>query len=239
MANKTLEYRDGAVTLKGYLADDARPGARPGVVLFPEANGVGDHVMERARRLAALGYVALAADPYGDGRQAQDLAQAIELMNTVRSDLGRWRARAQAALDALCAQPGVDRTRVAAIGYCFGGSTALELGRSGAPLGAVVSFHGGLVAPKPEDARNIRARVLVCHGAGDPLIPPEQVATFEAQMRETKVDWQLCVYGGAVHSFTNPDADKLGNPAFAYNADADRRSWAAMLSLFEEAFGAR
>ena len=102
-----------------------------------------------------------------------------------------------------------------------------------------MSFHGGLEAPKPEDARNIRAKVLVCHGASDPLIPPEQVAAFEAQMRDTKVDWQLCSYGGAVHSFTNPDADKLGNPALAYNAAADRRSWAAMLSLFEEAFGPR
>ena len=128
MANKTLEYRDGAVTLKGYLADDARPGARPGVVLFPEAFGIGDHVIERARRLAALGYVALAADPYGDGVQAQDLPRAIELMTAVRSDVSRWRARAQAALDALCAQPGVDRAKLAAIGYCFGGSTALELG---------------------------------------------------------------------------------------------------------------
>jgi dienelactone hydrolase len=239
MANKALEYRDGAVSLKGYLADDARPGARPGVVLFPEAFGIGDHVIERARRLAALGYVALAADPYGDGVQAHDLPRAIELMTAVRSDVSRWRARAQAALDALCAQPGVDRTRLAAIGYCFGGSTALELGRSGAALSAVVSFHGGLEAPRPEDARNIRAKVLVCHGASDPLIPPEQVAAFEAQMRDTTVDWQLCSYGGAVHSFTNPDADKLGNPALAYSAAADRRSWAAMVSLFEEAFGAR
>ena len=237
MANKTLEYRDGVVTLKGYLADDVRPGARPGVVLFPEAFGIGDHVIERARRLAALGYVALAADPYGDGVQAQDLPRAIELMTAVRSDVNRWRARAQAALDALCAEPSVDRTKLAAIGYCFGGSTALELGRSGAPLRAVVSFHGGLEAPKPEDAKNIRAKVLVCHGANDPLIPPAQVAAFEAQMRDTTVDWQLTSYGGAVHSFTNPDADKLGNPALAYNAAADRRSWAAMLALFEEAFG--
>src|SRR5262245_33621333 len=239
MANQTLEYRDGAVTLKGYVADETRSGTRPGVVLFPEAFGLGDHVIERARRLAALGYIALAADPYGDGQQARDLPHAIELMRAVRSDVSRWRARAKAALDALSAQPGVDRTRLAAIGYCFGGSTALELGRSGAPLSAIVSFHGGLEAPNPEDAGNIRAKVLVCHGASDPLIPPEQVAAFEALMRTTKVDWLLCTYGGAVHSFTNPDADKLGDPAFAYNATADRRSWAAMLSLFEEAFGSR
>jgi len=239
MAHKTLEYRDGAVTLKGYLADDGQPGARPGVVLFPEAFGIGEHVMERARRLAAVGYVALAADPYGDGAQAKDLPGAVEMMTAVRSDVDRWRARARAALDTLTAQSGVDRARVAAIGYCFGGSTALELGRSGAPLAAVVSFHGGLEAPRPEDARNIRAKVLVCHGASDPLIPPEQVAAFEAQMRATQVDWQLHSYGGAVHSFTNPDADKLGNPALAYNAAADRRSWAAMLALFQDAFGAR
>jgi len=239
MAHKTLEYRDGAVTLKGYLADDGQPGARPGVVLFPEAFGIGEHVMERARRLAAVGYVALAADPYGDGAQAKDLPGAVEMMTAVRSDVDRWRARARAALDTLTAQSGVDRARVAAIGYCFGGSTALELGRSGAPLAAVVSFHGGLEAHRPEDARNIRAKVLVCHGASDPLIPPEQVAAFEAQMRATQVDWQLHSYGGAVHSFTNPDADKLGNPALAYNAAADRRSWAAMLALFQDAFGAR
>jgi dienelactone hydrolase len=239
MANKTLEYRDGAATLKGYLADEGRSGARPGVVLFPEAFGIGEHVMERARRLAAVGYVALAADPYGDGAQAKDLPGAIEMMTAVRSDVDRWRARAQAALDALSAQSGVDRARLAAIGYCFGGSTALELGRSGAPLAAVVSFHGGLEAPRPEDARNIRAKVLVCHGANDPLIPPEQVAAFETQMRATPVDWQLVSYGGAVHSFTNPDADKLGNPALAYNAAADRRSWAAMLALFQEALAAR
>ena len=239
MVNKTLEYRDGAVTLKGYLADDGRAGARPEVVLFPEAFGIGEHVFDRARRLAALGYVALAADPYGDAAQARDLPHAIELMTAVRSDVGRWRARAQAALDALSAQPGVNRAKLAAIGYCFGGSTALELGRSGAPLSAIVSFHGGLEAPRPDDAKNIRAKVLVCHGADDPLMPPEQVAAFVAQMRATPVDWQLCSYGGAVHSFTNPDADKFGNPALAYNAAADRRSWAAMLALFEEALGPR
>jgi dienelactone hydrolase len=239
MAGKTLEYRDGAVTLKGYLADEGKGGARPGVVLFPEAFGIGPHVKERADRLAQLGYVALAADPYGDGAQAGDLPKAIELMTAVRADLNRWRARARAALDALTAQAGVDKSKLAAIGYCFGGSTALELGRAGAALGAIVSFHGGLEAPKPEDATNIRAKVLVCTGADDPLIPPAQVTAFIEQMQKTKVDWQVHSYGGAVHSFTNPDAGKVGNPALAYNADADRRSWASMLEVFEEAFGPR
>lgn len=238
MPTRTLDYKDGALTLKGFLATpDGAAGPRPGVVLFPEAFGIGAHVMERARRLAALGYVALGADPYGEGAQAADLPKAIELMTAVRSDVGVWRRRAQSALDALAAQPGVDQGKLAAIGYCFGGSTALELARSGAPIKAAVSFHGGLESPQPEDARNIRGKVLVCHGAGDPLVPPEQVAAFGAQMRKTAVDWQLHAYGGVKHSFTNPDADKLGNPALAYDPAADQRSWAAMLGLFDEVFG--
>ena len=238
MATKGLDYRDGSVTCKGYLAyDEKRMGSRPGVVLFPEAFGIGEHVMERARRLAALGYIALAADPYGDGATAKDLPHAIELMGGVRGDYNKWRARARAALDALAAQPNVDGGKLAAIGYCFGGSTALELGRSGAPLGAIVSFHGGLECPRPEDSAHIKARVLVCTGADDPMIPTSQVATFEEQMRKTKVDWQVHAYGGTVHSFTNPDSNKLGNPALAYNPVADKRSWDSMIELFTEAFG--
>ena len=239
MAAKTLEYRDGSVTCKGYLAyDEKRTGKRPGVVLFPEAFGIGEHVMERARRLAALGYVALAADPYGNGATATDLPSAIGMMTDVRKDYNVWRARARAALDALAKESTVDGGRLAAIGYCFGGSTALELGRSGAPLGAIVSFHGGLECPKPEDSANIKAKVLVCTGADDPMIPTTQVAAFEEQMRKTKVDWQVHAYGGTVHSFTNPDANKLGNPALAYNPSADKRSWDSMIELFGEVFGA-
>lgn len=238
MQTGTLDYRDGATACKGYLArDEKQAGARPGVVLFPEAFGIGEHVMERARRLAALGYVALAADPYGNGATATDLPSAINMMGAVRSDVNVWRARARAALDALAAQPGVDKAKLAAIGYCFGGSTALELGRSGAPLAAIVTFHAGLECPKPEDSGNIKAKVLVCTGADDPMIPPATVATFEEQMRKTKVDWQVQMYGGTAHSFTNPDAGKLGNPALAYNAVADKRSWKAMLDLFADAFG--
>ena len=190
--DQDADYRDGAVNLKGYLATPGGAGARPGIVLFPEAFGIDEHVKERARRLAALGYVALAADPYGDGAR-RDLPHAIELMTAVRSDLTRWRGRAQAALDALTAQSGVDRGKLAAIGFCFGGSTSLELARSGAPLGAAVSFHGGLEALRPDDNKNIRCKVLVCHGADDPLLPPPQVAAFEEQMRQTQVDWQLHV----------------------------------------------
>jgi dienelactone hydrolase len=163
----------------------------------------------------------------------------MELMRSLRSDAIRWRARAQAALDALSRQDGVDRSRLAALGYCFGGSTALELARSGAPLAAVVSFHGGLQSPRPDDARSIKAKVLVCHGAADPLVPPAELAAFEEQMGKTDVDWQVHAYAGAVHGFTNPEADEAGVPALAYNEAADRRSWKAMLGLFEEIFGAQ
>ncbi len=139
-------------------------------------------------------------------------------------------------MDALSRLEGVDRSRLAATGYCFGGGTALELARSGTPLAAAVSFHGVLASPLPADAANIKAKLLVCHGAADPLVPPAEVAAFEEEMARTKVDWQLHAYGGAVHSFTNPEADNLGTPQFAYSEAADRRSWTAMLGLLQEAF---
>lgn len=234
MQTRTLDYRDGALRLSGLLVrDDKRAGMRPGIVLFPDARGIGKHVIDRAHRLAELGFVALAADPYGDGAQARDMPQALELMGNLRSDVTRWRGRAKAALDALSCQENVDQARLAAVGFCFGGTTALELARSGAPLAGVVSFHGGLGSPKPDDARNIKAKVLVCHGAMDPLVPPAQLAAFEEQMSKTDVDWQVHVYGGTMHEFTNPGVDVEG---MAYNAVADRRSWNAMLTLFEEVF---
>jgi dienelactone hydrolase len=234
MQTRTLDYRDGALRLSGLLVrDDKRAGMRPGIVLFPDARGIGKHVIDRAHRLAELGFVALAADPYGDGAQARDTPHAWELMGNLRSDVTRWRGRAKAALDALSCQENVDQARLAAVGFCFGGTTALELARSGAPLAGVVSFHGGLGSPKPDDARNIKAKVLVCHGAMDSFVPPAQLAAFEEQMSKTNVDWQVHVYGGTMHAFTNPGVDVEG---MAYNAVADRRSWNAMLTLFEEVF---
>ena len=236
MTSTTLDYLDGDVRLKGVLVRDEKRTAGPAIVLFPDARGVGAHAIECAGRLATLGYPTLVADLYGEGLQARDMAQAGELMRGLRADVDRWRARARASLDALSGQEGVDHSRLAALGYCFGGSTALELARSGAPLAAVVTFHGGLASPRPADAANIRAKVLVCHGAADPLVPPADVAAFEEAMGRTKVDWQLHAYGGAVHAFTNPDADNAGTPALGYNEAADRRSWAAMLGLLQEAF---
>ena len=157
--------------------------------------------------------------------------------------LGPWmvnptgiRAIATEAMSVLAAQPETDAARLAAIGYCFGGTTALELARSGADVKAVVGFHSGLGTARPEDAKAIMAKVLVCIGADDPLIPPEQREAFEAEMNAGGVDWRLNLYGGAGHSFTNPDVGALGRPGFAYHEATDRRSWAAMLDLFAEAF---
>ena len=239
MKRTTLDYRDGAVDLCGVLLrDEARTGRRPGIVLFPDARGIGDHAVECAGRLAALGFVVLVADLYGGATTARDIPQARELMGGLRSDVVRWRARAEAARHALAQQDDVDTARMAAIGYCFGGTTALELGRSGAALNAIVSFHGGLASARPDDARNIRAKVLVCHGAADMLVPMTQLAAFEEEMGRTNVDWQVQVYGGAGHGFTNPEADGAGVPELAYHAAADKRSWRAMLRLFDEVFGA-
>ncbi len=238
MTGATLDYRDGVAALKGIIvSDDKRAGRRPGIVLFPDARGIGDHAIACAQRLAALGFVVLIADLYGDGTTARDIPQARELMGQLRADIPRWRARAEAARLALTQQGNVDAARIAAIGYCFGGTTALELARSGAVLSAVVSFHGGLASARPGDAGNIEAKVLVCHGAADTLVPMSQLAAFEEEMSRTSVDWQTHVYAGAKHGFTNPDADNAAVPELGYYAAADRRSWAAMLGLFEEVFG--
>ena len=239
MKRTTLDYRDGAVDLRGVLLrDEARTGRRPGVVLFPDARGIGDHAVECAARLAALGFVVLVADLYGGGATARDVAQAHEWMGRLRADVERWRARAEAARHALAQQDGVDLARMAAIGHCFGGTTVLELARSGAPLLAVVSFHGGLSSPRPDDAANIKGKVLVCHGAADVLVPMTQLHGFTEAMTKTTVDWQVQIYGGAAHAFTNPGADDPAHPESGYHPAADKRSWRAMLRLFDEVFGA-
>jgi len=234
MQTRALEYSDSTLSLSGMsIHDDSVNGRRPGIVLFPDARGIGDHAVKRAHRLAALGFAVLVADLYGNGASARDMAHAWELMDGLRNDARRWRGRARAALDALSAQESVDSAKLAAVGFCFGGSTALELARSGAPLAGVVSFHGGLHSNQPEDAYNIKAKVLVCHGAMDSLVSRAQLTAFEEQMSKTNVDWQVHEYGGAMHAFTNPDADGEG---LAYNAAADQRSWNSMLALFQEIF---
>jgi dienelactone hydrolase len=235
--SQTLEYTDGKLNFIGYLAfDDAHAGRRPGVVVFPEGMGLGDAARRRADRLAQMGYTALAADIYGNGAVLSNMAELTLRIQSYQTDRPSWRSMARAALDALIAQPSVDDARLAAIGYCFGGSTALELARTGAPLAAIATFHAGVGPALPEDAGRIRASVLVCHGADDPLVQKDALETVITEFKRDRVDWQLTHFGNAVHSFTNPDADSRVMPGIAYNRKADERSWAAMRHLFDEVF---
>jgi dienelactone hydrolase len=232
-----IQYRQGDTDLQGLLVyDNSAQAPRPAVLVFPEWWGLNDYPKHRAEQLAQLGYVAFAADMYGANVTTDSPDEAGKLSGKVKADLDLLRGRAQAALDILAKDPHVDRTRLAAIGYCFGGTVALELARSGANLAGVVSFHGGLSTDRPDDAKNIKGKVLVCTGGDDAFVPPAQVVAFEDEMRQGNVDYQVIVYGGAHHAFTNPAADSHHIPNIAYNADADRRSFAAMKAFFEEIF---
>src|SRR6185436_16846770 len=187
--------------------------------------------------LAKLGYVVFAADIYGKGVRPADVKEAAGFAGKYKGDRALLRRRVNAAFDVLKRQELADPRRLAAIGYCFGGTTALELARSGAELQGVVSFHGGLSSPAPDDARKIKARILALHGADDPFVPAPEVAGFEAEMRAASVDWQLVAYGGAVHSFTQKEAGNDNSKGSAYNEKADQRSWEAMKTFFGEIFG--
>lgn len=230
-----IEYRHGDTLLEGYLAyDDAVAGKRPGVLVVHEWWGMNDYVKRRAEQLARLGYVAFALDMYGKGTSTADPKEAGRLSGIFRNDRPFGRARAAAGLNVLKNRPQVDPARIAAIGYCFGGTVVLEMARGGADLKGVVSFHGGLATPNPADAKNIKGRVLVLHGADDTFESPAEIAAFQEEMRQAGVDWEMNYYGGAVHSFTNPDAGKAGIKGVAYNETADRRSWQAMRDFFNE-----
>ena len=234
---ETVEYKQGNAVLEGYLAyDDSFPGKRPGVMVVHEWMGLNDYAKKRTEQLASLGYVAFAADIYGKGIRPKDAKEAGEQASIYRADRGLMRARATAGLEELKKFRLTDTLKIAAIGYCFGGGTVLELARSGARLNGVVSFHGNLDTPHPEDVRNIKAKVLVLHGGDDPYVPAEQVAAFQKEMREASVDWQMIIYGGAVHSFTNPASGNDPSKGAAYNPEADRRSWKAMKQFFSEIF---
>lgn len=235
MKSATIQYKHGNTTLSSYLAyDDSVSGPRPAIIVFPEWWGLNEYIKSRTRQLAELGYVAMAADLFGDGKVVTAVPEAAALAGALREDRPTLRARAAAGLAALRSQKSVDPSRVAAIGYCFGGTTALELGRGGADLRAVVSFHGGLDTPNPADAKQMKAKVLVCTGADDAWVPPEQINAFIQEMRDGHVDYLVDIYGGAVHAYSNPDADKLKIPNIGYNARADHRSWSAMKEFFAE-----
>jgi dienelactone hydrolase len=237
MKSETIEYRDGAVTLKGFVTfDDSKAGKRPGILVNPEAFGLGPQAKGRAERLAQLGYVALAADPYGDGAIAKDLNEAMKLATPLFADPAKLRARGHAALKTLAAHPQVDPSRLAAIGYCMGGTVSLELARDGAALRGIVSFHGGLQTQLPAKPGQVKAKILVCNGNDDPFVPADQLRGLIEEMTKAGADWQVINYGGTVHSFTNPDADSLGNPGLKYSKSSDERSWKAMMHFFDEIF---
>lgn len=233
---ETIEYRQGDAVLEGYLAYPEGASKLPAVMVIHDWTGVGSYAKMRAEKLAGMGYVAFAADIYGKGIRPTTPEECGKQAGVYRADRALMRARANAGLDVLRKMDRVDPAKIAVIGYCFGGGCALELARSGSPVAGVVSFHGNLDTPNPDDAKQIKAKILVCHGADDPYVPAEQVAAFMKEMRDAKVDWQFIAYGGAVHSFTRADAGTDPSKGAAYNAEADRRSWTAMTDFFGELF---
>jgi dienelactone hydrolase len=232
-----VRYEHDGVPLVGYLVAPSSAGPFPAVLVVHDWYGVGDYVRVRCELLARLGYVALAADIYGDGIRPEDAAQAAAQAGRFYADLPLLRGRATAGLERLRAEPGVDGSRMAAIGYCFGGSTALQLARTGADLAGVVSFHGGLRTGEPGSAQAIRAALLVLTGASDPVVPDSAVAAFQDELRQVpRLDWQVVTYSGAMHAFTIPgvDAPERGSQ---FNAVAERRSWTAMKGFLADVFG--
>ncbi|OWK40899.1 dienelactone hydrolase family protein [Fimbriiglobus ruber] len=237
---KDVEYTYEGVTFKGQLAwDDATAGKRPGVLVVHEWWGLDDYAKMRAHELAKLGYVAFACDMYGVGKLAKHPEDAGKMATEVRNNVAVWQGRAKAALKVLADDEHVDASKLAAMGYCFGGSTALELAYSGADLKAVVTFHAALPTPTPEQAKAIKAKILVCHGADDKFIKQESIDKFKAALADAKVDLKFEAYPGAVHSFTVKGADAHMLPGMAYNAEADKKSWQAMQDLFAETLGGK
>jgi dienelactone hydrolase len=223
------------VGLKGYLAyDDAIKGKRPGVLVVHCFRGLRDFVKGRAEELAKLGHIAFAIDMYG--MIPKDDEEAFATAGIYKNNRPLMRSRANAGLEVLKRHELTDAKRIAAIGYCFGGSVVLELARSGADLVGVVGFHAILNTPNPDDAKNIKGKVLALHGANDPVVPIDEVLAFQDEMRKAKVDWQMVFYGGAVHSFTMPEAGNDPSQRAAYDEKADKRSWEAMKSFFGEIF---
>ncbi|MHC1764703.1 MAG: dienelactone hydrolase family protein [Verrucomicrobiia bacterium] len=237
IVSKPVEYKQDQTVLEGWsVYDDAIQGKRPAVLVVHQWKGLGDYEKKRAEMLARLGYNVFAVDIYGKGIRPQTPQAAGAEAGKFKNDRALLRARVRAGLEVLRNHDLTDPKRIAAIGYCFGGTTVLELARSGADLAGVVSFHGGLDSPAPADGENIRAKVLALHGADDPFVPAKDLAAFDDEMRQGGVDWQLIAYGGAVHSFTDWDAGNDNSKGAAYNERADRRSWEDMKQFFAELF---
>jgi dienelactone hydrolase len=241
VVEQEVSYRVGETLMQGFIAyDDRYSDKRPGVLVVHEWWGHNEYARNRARQLARLGYTALAVDMYGEGKQAEHPQDAGKFSAALKENLPLAEARFKAALHLLRDQPTVESDLIAAIGYCFGGGIVLEMARRGYDLDAVVSFHGSLTTTAPPEKGAVRARVLVANGADDPFVKPEHIKIFEAQMKAAGADYRIVNYPGAKHSFTNPAADAYGerfNMPLAYNAEADKASWAAMEQLFNEVFG--
>ena len=234
----TVDYRQGDTVLEGYLAyDETVAEKRPGVIVFHTKRGIGDFIEEKVRDLAALGYVALAGDVYGKGVRPQGDEESSAESAKYKKDRKLTRLRVKAAFDLLAANPRVDASRIAVTGYCAGGMFGLELARMGAPIKAAAIFHGSLATPTPADAKNIKGRVLVMHGADDPTAPLSEVQGLIKEMKDARVDFQLELYGGVRHGFTEPKNGHDLTKSTAYDERADRESWTAMKALFQETLG--
>ena len=234
---ETVEYKQGDTTLEGYLAyDDAGHKAKPGIVIVHDWMGLSSDTKMRAEQIAKMGYVAFAADIYGKGSRPKSPEEAGKLAGQYKGDRKLLRARAQAALDKLSSYSFVDKKKLVAIGFCFGGTTALELARSGAPLIGTVSFHGGLQTPTPEDAKNIKGKVLALHGADDPYVSSAEVAAFQDEMRKAKVDWQFISFGNTVHAFMVAGAGNDNSKGAAYNTVSEKRAWLDFQNFLKEIF---
>lgn len=235
---KTVSYKHGDLECKGFLAwDDAVQGKRPGVLVVHEWWGLDEYARSRAQQLARLGYVAFACDMYGEGKTTEHPEDARKFATTVRMNVENWRKRAQVSLEVLKAQPQCDNGKLAAIGYCFGGSTALQLAYSGADLKAVATFHAALPAPTADEAKSLKARILVCHGGADTFIPEMAIKSFREPLDKAGAKYEFVAYPGVVHSFTVPGADARNLPGMKYDKQADEDSWKRMTKLFAELFG--
>ena len=234
---EAVQYKDGDQVLNGFVSyDDAISGKRPGVMVVHEWWGLNDYAKHRAEMLAELGYVAFAADMYGDNKVTTHAADAKGWMTQITDNQDAWQKRALAGLEALKSNDKVDPERLAAIGYCFGGATVMQLAYAGADLDGVASFHGALPAATPEQQKNIKTSILIAHGEKDAHVPPERVAAFKEALDAAGADYEFVTYGGAEHSFTNPDAGSFGVPGLKYDAKADARSWATMQDFLKEVF---
>ena len=234
---KVIDYSQGDTALQGFLAwDDAAKGKRPGVLVIHEAWGENQHARDQAVRLAKAGYVGFALDMYGKDKVTTHLEDAKAFMAEASKDPAVIRARFEAARKLLEGQPQVDRKRIGAVGYCFGGNVALNMARAGEDLTAVATFHAAVPSADQPVSGKVKARILINTGGADPLVPKSQVDAFVKELKDAGANISVITYPNAKHSFTNPDAAKAGMDALAYDADADRKSWDASMKMFREAF---